>query len=182
MFIPEQIEVLAAHFRITEKELFERYLIAQLWAPSDKFASPTDCVTPVFILSPVKADDEGKRMPQRFYDSSYDQVRNLRCIFRENAKKICGIHDLKPFECSLTACPYMTKDNSMFLGKSFYYHKWKDAQETVMAIFPEIRHLYQKLEQSAEEMRKSFEMRNHAMNEEIAIILNGYAHEVPICL
>ncbi|MHC9544565.1 MAG: YkgJ family cysteine cluster protein [Vulcanimicrobiota bacterium] len=182
IFLPEQIEVLAAHFSMTEKELCERYLIVQLCTLSDHFVSPADCVPPVFILSPVKADIEGKRLPQRFYDSSYSQIRDLHCIFRDNTLKRCSIQDIKPFECSLTACSYMTKDNPIFLGKRFYHHKWKDAQETVTAIFPELEPLYQKLKQSAEDMKNSFEMRNKAMHEEIATIFNGYPHEVPICI
>jgi Fe-S-cluster containining protein len=182
LFLPEQMEAFAAHFGIGLREVFDRYLIAQLWMPSDIFRSPSDCVTPVLVLAPVKADGAGKRAPQRCCDQSYMQMGDLHCIFRDNEGKKCTIYSVRPFECSLSACSYMTKDSPMSLGRRYYYHKWKDWQDPVLSIFPEIRPLYEKLEQSAREMRESFEMRNQAMYEDIATALNGYPHEVPICI
>jgi hypothetical protein len=182
MFLPEQIDVLAAHLAITRKALFTHYLIAHLWAPTDNYASPDDCVAPVFILSPVRATEEGKRLPQKIFDINYGKATQLHCIFRDRLHNRCGIYQNRPFECALTLCSKMTKDKPLYIGKNYYYHKWKNAQEIPLSMFPQIRPAYEKLQRSVEGMRNSFQFRNIVMNGEIASFLNGYPHEVPICL
>jgi Fe-S-cluster containining protein len=182
MLLPEQIDVLARHFNMTGKELFDHYLIIQMWAPTHGFGRPDDCVAPVFVVSPVRAKRDGNRFPQMIYDLSYSKIHNLHCIFRDMNKNRCSIHEIKPFECTLTACPRMTKDRSIYLGKSFYYHKWKDSQALVFSVYPELRPMYKKLKKNMSILRKSFELRNRVMNEEIATIFNGNPREVPICI
>jgi hypothetical protein len=175
MFLPEQIDVLARHLNLTRKELFAGYLIAEMCAPTDCYTLPTDCVTPVFVLSPVKAQGGGKRLTQRLFDIPYIQITDHHCIFRDRQNNRCSIHEIKPFECAVMLCCRMTKDKPMYLGKSYYYHKWKDAQEIPLSLFPELRPLYKKLETSLRWLKKSFEEKNQII-QEIITSVNVQSH------
>jgi hypothetical protein len=182
IFLPEQIAPLAAHFNLRPRELFEHYLIVQMRALADTFFCPSNCAPPVFVLSPVKVDMAEKRLPQRMADRVYDQKRLLYCTFFDQKSNACVIQKLKPFECCLTACSKMTKAQSLYLEASFYYHKWKDCQELIFSILPELRPLYKKLEKSSQRMRESFERRNRIIRDEIAPLFDGHPHDVPICI
>ncbi len=172
MFLPEQIDVLAAHFGISLSELFSRYLIAEMCAPRDYYAASQDFVAPVFVLSPVKAEPDGKRLPQRLFDVAYINKKNHQCIFRDTQKNRCSIHKVKPFECAVMLCPAMTKDNPVYLGKAYYYHKWKNHQEMVFSVFPDMKPAYMNLKNSVYRMKKSFDQRNRTISE-VATTLNA---------
>ena len=181
MFLPGQIKELARHLSMEPEELFSTYLIAYLWAPADRLKTPSECVTPVFVLAPVKADLSGKRLPQKMYETSYDAYPNNYCIFRDRLRGRCTIDGKKPFECTIRACPRRTRDGAIFLGKSFYYHKWKDSRELLFSICEELKPVYKKLEKCTQKIRKSLEQRNQIMDEEIANLFNERFHQVPIC-
>jgi len=167
VFIPEQIDILAKHFNLSRRQLFDRCLIAE-------FCAPNDSCTPVFVLSPVKVDASGNRLPQKMFDTAYINIRDLNCIFRDIKANRCSIHDYKPFACSLLLCPKMTKDKSISLEKSFYYHKWKETQEIVFSMFPGLDSIYAKLNESVTGMGKSLDLRNNIINNDIAILFNGH--------
>jgi Fe-S-cluster containining protein len=172
MFLPEQIDILAEHFSMSRAELFSRYLIAEMCAPKDSYGAPGDFTAPVFVLSPVKVGPDGKRSPLRLFNNEYIYSKNTHCIFRETKKHRCSIHRVKPFECAVMLCPAITRDNPVYLGKAYYYHKWKDQQEIIFSVFPELRSHFMKLKNSLYRMKKSFDERNRTM-QEIAAALNS---------
>jgi len=182
ILLPGQIDVLGGQLGLVRKELFDRYLIAQLCAASDSYASPDDCLAPVFVVTPVRVGKNGNRLPQRIHDIAYGQARHLHCIFRDRVNNRCSIYQIRPLECAVTLCSHMTGDKPLFLERRFYYNKWKDNQEIVFSALPELRPLYEKLERSVAAMRDSFQLRNIVMNGEIATLFNGYPHDVPICI
>lgn len=167
VFIPEQIDILAKRFNLSRRQLFDRYLIAELCAPNDSH-------TPIFVLSPVKADTNGVRLSQKIFDDVYVNIRDSNCIFRDTKLNKCSIHEHKPFACALLLCPKMTRDKSISLEKSFYYNKWKDAQEIIFSMFPGLNSIYEKLNESVTGIGKSLEMRNKIINNDIAILFNGH--------
>jgi len=171
MFLPEQIDVLAAHLGISGSELFSRYLIAEMCAPRDCYTASQDFVAPIFVLSPVKVDSAGKRLPDRLFNNEYIYRNNHHCIFRDMQKHRCSIHKFKPFECAVMLCPVMTRDNPVYLGKTYYYHKWKDQQELIFSLIPELKPAHMKLKNSIYRMKKSFDQRNRTISE-IAAALN----------
>lgn len=167
VFLPQQIEALAAHFGMGNKELFNRYLVAELYAPDEHS-------TPVFMLSPVKARIDGSRLPQRVFDPAYLQVRYLHCIFRDGVARTCTIDAVKPFECAAMLCQKMTGDNPFYVDKAYFYRKWKHAQDLVFDIFPDLRAVWERLEGAMQGIRASTEERNHLVNYEVtAAFQNG---------
>ncbi len=164
VFLPEQIPILANHLGLSVNSLFDQYLIAELCAPDDWHV-------PVFALSPVKAKPDGSRLSQRVFDSAYAEVRNLRCIFRDSGK--CRIHEYKPFACALLLCPRMTSDESLSLGKSYYYHRWKDKQDVMFSMFPALEPIYERLKESVAGLNKSLQIRNTIINCGIGTLFNG---------
>lgn len=161
VFLPQQIEALAAHFGLDRKELFNRYLVAELYAPDEHS-------TPVFMIYPVKVRLDGKRLPQRVFDPAYYQVRYLHCIFRDNLAKACTIDALKPFECAAMLCQKMTGDKPFYVEKAYFYRKWKGAQDLVFDIFPDLRAVWERLEGAMQDLRRSTQERNRIMNYELA--------------
>jgi len=88
----------------------------------------------------------------------------------------CGIHEIKPFECSVMLCYGMTKDKPMYLGKGYYHHKWKDSQDIPFSMFPELKNMVGKLRTSVEWLKRSFEEKNQIMSE-ITTLLNSQPKE-----
>jgi len=175
VFLPEQIDALAIHLHLDHSELFRHYLIVELCSPSDNLA-------PVFVVSPVKANN-GLRLPNLFFDNAYVNIRHLPCIFRNNETKSCIIQKLKPFACRLLICEKMTRANSISLNKTYYYHKWRDSQ-ILFLIFPELKSIYNELVSTIsflpryeEKRTKIINKRNQLINVEISNILNGHSIE-----
>lgn len=167
VLLPEQIDILANHFNFSRRQLFDRYLIAELCAPNDSFV-------PAFVLSPVKVDVHGNRLPNRIFDDEYVKIRHLNCIFRNNEAKVCSIHSIKPFACALLICAKMTKDKSIELNKTHYYYKWINSQDIVFSMFPELVVIYQRLIETISQMPKLIDIRNKIINVDIATVFNGH--------
>jgi Fe-S-cluster containining protein len=165
-FLPSQIVTLAEHLKMDIDQLFNRYLIAELCAPDDT-------TSPVFVLSPVKVDEGGNRFPVRFMDMDYTTILDKYCIFRDNERGTCVINKVKPFACGLLLCPKMTLDKSLSLDKSYYFHKWKDRQDIIFSIFPELRDISERLRSSVNWMAKTRKLRNNIICTEIARVMNG---------
>lgn len=166
VFLPEQIYTLSEHLKLDIESLFQTYLIAEICSPNDK-------TTPVFVLSPVKVDEKGNRYPFHFMDTNYINAQDKLCIFRDTQNKVCKIHKNKPFACALLICQKMTMDKSLSLEKSFYFHKWKDNQDIILSIHPELKDVCEKLEHSVKSIDDSYKTRNDIINKEISTILNG---------
>lgn len=166
VFLPEQISTISAHMKIDTEELFKKFLIAEI-------CSLNDTMTPVFVLSPVKVDEKGERYPLHFMDTNYINVRDKFCIFRDNQNKMCTIHENKPFACALLICEKMTADKSLSLEKSFYFHKWKNQQDIIYSVFPELKDVCDRLEHSVKSIADSYKSRNDIINKEISMIING---------
>jgi Fe-S-cluster containining protein len=174
VLLPEQIDVLANHFNLDRKELFERYLIAELCAPNE-------AVPPAFVLSPIKVGPNGDRFPGKIFDNNYVNIRDFYCVFRDNEAGICSIHDIRPFGCALLICSKMTKAKPIELNKTFYFHKWIQTQDIVFSIYPELKVIYEELVKTVsllptleEEKAKILGARNKIINEDIATIFNGH--------
>ncbi len=174
VFIPEQIDELAKYLKLDHGQLLKKYLIVELCSPSDN-------VAPVFAISPVKADSNGNRLPNLFFDTDYVNIRHLYCIFRDNETKSCKIHQLKPFGCALLICEKMTYANSIELNKTYYHHKWKESQNLLFEIFPKLEPVYKELVSTVSfipKLEKKREMifnkRNQLINVEMSNIFNGH--------
>jgi len=131
IFLPEQLDHLKDSLHLDMEELFRGYLIAELFTPSED-------LDPIFILSPVKADESGERIPVFFADGNYHHIRHLHCIFWNNDKRECAIYDKKPFGCSVLLCDKMTETEPILIRKQYYYHKWLDYQNILFGIFPHL--------------------------------------------
>lgn len=140
--LPEQIDILANHFKLDRKQLFEKYLIIQIFAPNEG-------VPPAFLVSPVKADRNGNRVPKKMVDQEYMNIRHLDCIFRDHVSKGCSVHEIKPFACDFLVCAKATRANPVVLDKTFFYHHWLNSVEVVFSVYPELQALYEQLKETA---------------------------------
>lgn len=157
MFLPGQIEPLAAHLGLDAVELLRRYLIIEPYAPDEES-------TPVFMLQPVKARPDGTRLPQRSFDPAYLQTRYLHCIFHDAQARRCSIEPVKPFECAALLCQRITGANALFLDKSYFYHQWKKAQDVIFALLPEMRPIWERLDEATRAQRRSAEERRRILS------------------
>jgi Fe-S-cluster containining protein len=138
IFLPDQIDLLVRHLRMDREEFFRRYLIAELFTPHVESV-------PAFVLAPVKTDSEGNRTGSYLSDAQYARAADKNCIFRDNAAALCGVHEYKPFGCSLLICGKMTRAKPITLNKTYYYHRWINSQEILFTVFPQLVRLYQEL-------------------------------------
>jgi Fe-S-cluster containining protein len=170
ILLPEQITILTEHFKLNPRQLLDKYLIAELCAPKD---SPL----PVFLLSPVKVDDKGERFSNKIIDHDYHAIRDKKCIFLDSSNR-CSIHDIKPFGCSMLLCKKMTHGNSICFDKQFYYHRWKDHQQIIFSIFPELETPLIEIQRSILDISEQVKIHNKKMydnlNNKIGIILTGH--------
>jgi len=158
--LPEQVDILANHLRMNRKELFDRYLVVQLFAPNDT-------MPPAFLVSAAKVDQKGVRMAQKMVDQEYVDTHHLDCIFRDKAAKGCSVHQIKPFGCAFLICAKTTKANPVLLNKAFFYHRWIDSQDIIFSVYPALEPIHKqltevaaKLAQVETEKAKAVEERN----------------------
>jgi len=90
-FLPEQIKPLAEHLNLTEKELFDKYLLVDYIKVIDHdLPKELEDSDEIFVLSPgIKNHSTGTNFPS--------DPRG-ECIWFEDGK--CSIHSVKPFECA----------------------------------------------------------------------------------
>jgi Fe-S-cluster containining protein len=138
IFLPHEIDLLGNHLQLDRENLFRTYLIAELFTPHAESV-------PAFVISPVKTISHGGRDEMFLSDGRYARVRDAACIFRNSAARSCGIHEHKPFGCTLLICGRMTKARPLMLNKTYYYHRWLDSQAILFSIFPGLAPLYQRL-------------------------------------
>lgn len=84
-FVPEEIPRLAKFFGVTEPELFKTHLAVDWWEPDADFKST------VFLLAPANS----RSTPGEMYSGN----PHGQCIFYDQQKGQCKIHEVKPFEC-----------------------------------------------------------------------------------
>ncbi len=166
LFLPNQIVPISKHLGINTEELVKKYLIFELCS------SNPDLIPPVFVPSPVKISSEGERFPGLLMDDEYINTRHFYCIFRDGISMICKIHPFKPFGCALLTCEKMTRANSLFLNKQYYYHKWKDHQNIIFEIFPDLKSVHEELVSVLKAKSDNNQKRNDLINNEISLILN----------
>ena len=175
IFLPREVDPLGSYLGLDRKELFRRYLIAELFAPNA--ASP-----PVFVISPVKTRSSGERCDHFLSDHAYAHDLKQQCIFRDPQARSCTIYGVKPFGCSMLMCGKMTKAGPLLLRKTYYYHQWSRSQHILFSVFPALEEVYQRLLNAVMERtgdkgeRTAALMRgNEIIGVEIAGILNGRA-------
>ena len=163
IFLPEQVEALREQLDLGMETLFRRYLIAELFTPGCD-------LPPVFMLSPVKVDEAGKRLPKLFADGEYHRIRHRHCIFWHGAKAACRIYGNKPFGCSVLLCAKMTDSDPLLLRKSYYYQKWLDYQEILFRIFPHMEACMEELRPIAASGRKGVAEMTRALNRSPSLV------------
>jgi hypothetical protein len=175
IFLPDQIDLLAGHLSLDREQLFRKYLIAELFTPNVES-------TPCFVISPVKAAFDGRRLGNLLSDRGYALVRREYCIFRDKAALSCGIHEHKPFGCALLICGKMTKAKPILLNKAYYYHRWLDSQAILFSVFPELGNMYERLLDAVLNLppqgkaRTKALMRGNAIiGTEMATMMNGHS-------
>lgn len=166
LFLPQQVEGLAEHFGISARELFDRHLIAELGHAGDN--KPV-----VLVLSPVKMDRAGTRLPHRIIDAEYSSIRDHYCIFYDTRERKCTIHAMKPFDCDTMLCAKMTGSKPFSLDKGYFYHQWVQRQDLVHSMFPGLGRLHASLIEGAHRVQEAIELRNRTINEEVAQIVCG---------
>ncbi len=67
----------------------------------------------------------------------------------------------------------MTKANQITLDKTFYFHKWKDSQDLIFKMVPELEPVYNEMVAAISMIDKSYDKRNNIINVEVAKIFNG---------
>ena len=175
ILLPDQVEVLADFLDIDRQGLFHRYLIAELCTPADE-------LPPAFVLAPVKAEEDGRRLPHRLLDFDYRMTGHLWCIFRDPGKRRCTVHPVKPFGCSTLICSRTTQGQPIAYDKTHYYWQWIHAQDMIFSILPELEPLWVRVEQVVRRFRKTPRLRremlaerNRLLKNDVARILNGRA-------
>jgi Fe-S-cluster containining protein len=175
IFLPREVDPLGSYLRLDRRELFRRYLIAELFTPN--VTSP-----PVFVISPVKTRSSSKRCDHFLSDHAYARDLQQQCIFRDPRARACTIHSVKPFSCSMLICRKMTKAGPLLLNKTYYYHQWAPSQDILFSIFPELEEVYRRLLAAVMELSSDNAERiealmrgNEIIRVEITGILNGRA-------
>lgn len=161
VLLPDQVDPLAEHLGLSRRDLFDRFLVAELYAPDD-------ATTPVFMLSPVKARPDGTRLPQRIFDDGYVRTGYHHCIFRDAALPGCGINAVKPLECAMLLCQKMTGANPFFLDKKYFHQRWLGAQDIVFDMVPEARAAWAHLDAAAEASRQGRREQERLMRYEMS--------------
>lgn len=171
--LPEQVDLLSAYLHVSRRELFDRYLIAELCTPAVE-------LPPVFMLAPVKAEEDGRRSAHRLLDLDYRMTAHLACIFRAPARRRCTIHRVKPFGCRTMICSRMTGSQPIAFDKSFYYPRWRGRQDLIFSILPELAPVAARiartvagLEQAPGMRREVLAERDRLLRIDVAQILTG---------
>jgi Fe-S-cluster containining protein len=156
--LPEQVDILANHFRLDRRQLFDKYMVLQIFAPDP--GAP-----PAFLVSPVKSDRNGKRLPQKIVDRAYLDIKHLDCIFRDQASNSCSVHDVKPFACGFLVCAKATRANPILLNNLFFYHRWIDSLDIIFSVYPGLQLLHKQLTEIALRFSRLEKQKTQAIEE-----------------